>query len=275
MKKKGNTQVHLAHSKMAAQTIEIGTRVKVIEKRVVGTGIVAYMGTTTFQPGQWIGVVLDEAKGKNDGTVQGKAYFTCPHNHGIFVRRSVVQVIDDARSLTKTASLDPCPPVGYSPLETPMPSGPPTLISSGIHASEPSPGLPNPSQDNVVGSDCVEGARQDADNVVGSDCVEGARQDADNVVGSHCVEVIYARHDADRVVGSDCVDNAEKDADRANWSDCVDNPKQDADADIGLDNLEHLVKVFIDGGGQHDTGCGNDNLLFNSTDLVEVRLHRR
>ncbi|KAH3718488.1 hypothetical protein DPMN_061292 [Dreissena polymorpha] len=27
--------------------------------------------------------------------------------------------------------------------------------------------------------------------------------------------------------------------------------------------------LYIDSGGQHDTVCGNDNLLFNSTDLVE------
>ena len=40
--------------------------------------------------GKWIGVVLDEAKGKNDGTVQGKKYFSCEDNHGIFVRQSQV-----------------------------------------------------------------------------------------------------------------------------------------------------------------------------------------
>ncbi|KAH3866783.1 hypothetical protein DPMN_029888, partial [Dreissena polymorpha] len=33
--------------------------------------------------------------------------------------------------------------------------------------------------------------------------------------------------------------------------------------------------VYKDGGGLHDTGGGNDNLLFNSKDQVEVRLHRR
>lgn len=42
--------------------------------------------------GKWIGVVLDDAKGKNNGTVQGKRYFTCEENHGIFVRQSQVQI---------------------------------------------------------------------------------------------------------------------------------------------------------------------------------------
>lgn len=40
--------------------------------------------------GKWIGVVLDDAKGKNNGTVQGKRYFACEDNHGIFVRQSQV-----------------------------------------------------------------------------------------------------------------------------------------------------------------------------------------
>ena len=37
---------------------------------------VAYVGTTLFSPGKWIGVILDEDKGKNNGTVMGKTYFS-------------------------------------------------------------------------------------------------------------------------------------------------------------------------------------------------------
>ena len=43
-----------------------------------------------FDSGKWIGVVLDDAKGKNNGVVQGKKYFNCPDNYGIFVRQSQV-----------------------------------------------------------------------------------------------------------------------------------------------------------------------------------------
>uniref|UniRef100_A0A3Q3LET8 Dynactin subunit 1 n=1 Tax=Mastacembelus armatus TaxID=205130 RepID=A0A3Q3LET8_9TELE len=53
-------------------------------------GTVAYIGATLFASGKWVGVILDEPKGKNDGTVQGKRYFTCEENHGIFVRQSQV-----------------------------------------------------------------------------------------------------------------------------------------------------------------------------------------
>ncbi len=39
-------------------------------------------------------MVLDDAKGKNNGVVQGKKYFNCPDNHGIFVRQSQITVED-------------------------------------------------------------------------------------------------------------------------------------------------------------------------------------
>lgn len=49
-------------------------------------GTVAFYGTTQFADGNWVGVVLDEPKGKNNGTVKDVQYFTCEENYGIFVR---------------------------------------------------------------------------------------------------------------------------------------------------------------------------------------------
>lgn len=68
--------------------VKVGSLVEVIGKGQRGT--VAYVGATLFASGKWVGVILDEPKGKNDGTVQGKSYFTCKENHGIFVRQSQV-----------------------------------------------------------------------------------------------------------------------------------------------------------------------------------------
>jgi len=65
---------------MAETNFTIGTRVLVRDKGF--SGIVAYQGTTNFAPGVWIGLVLDEPKGKNDGSLQGKVYFKCPDKHG-------------------------------------------------------------------------------------------------------------------------------------------------------------------------------------------------
>lgn len=73
----------------AGKPAKVGSLVEVIGKGQRGT--VAYVGATLFASGKWVGVILDEPKGKNDGTVQGKAYFTCKENHGIFVRQSQVR----------------------------------------------------------------------------------------------------------------------------------------------------------------------------------------
>lgn len=73
--------------------MKVGSLVEVIGKG--HRGIVAYIGNTLFASGKWVGVILEEPKGKNDGTVQGKRYFTCQENHGIFVRQSQIQLVED------------------------------------------------------------------------------------------------------------------------------------------------------------------------------------
>ena len=48
---------------------------------------------------------MDEPKGKNNGTVDGKRYFSCPENYGMFCRQSQIKILSDspARS-SKTPS---------------------------------------------------------------------------------------------------------------------------------------------------------------------------
>ena len=62
--------------------LQIGDRVFVNGNKL---GTLHFCGATEFAGGIWAGVSLDEAEGKNDGSVKGVTYFRCPFNHGVFV----------------------------------------------------------------------------------------------------------------------------------------------------------------------------------------------
>lgn len=53
-------------------------------------GTIRYIGPTDFAPGIWLGLELRSAKGRNDGSVNEKRYFTCKPNYGVLVRPSRV-----------------------------------------------------------------------------------------------------------------------------------------------------------------------------------------
>ncbi|CAJ1452211.1 unnamed protein product [Effrenium voratum] len=68
--------------------LELGQKVQVAGYPAT----VQFLGETHFAPGPWVGVELEPAVGKNDGSVKEHRYFTCPPNHGLFVRQSVVKL---------------------------------------------------------------------------------------------------------------------------------------------------------------------------------------
>ncbi|EIW87309.1 hypothetical protein CONPUDRAFT_161877 [Coniophora puteana RWD-64-598 SS2] len=74
-----------------------------------GKGVVRFCGTTSFSPGKWVGIELDQAKGKNDGSINGTSYFKCGPLRGVFVRPSQVKVIQatPASSRAPTTSARP------------------------------------------------------------------------------------------------------------------------------------------------------------------------
>ena len=84
----------------------IGQRVAVSGR--VGEGTVRFTGNTQFSSGNWIGIELDAADGRNNGSVNGVVYFECAPNHGVFARPDTVRAADAPlrRSRRGSASRD-------------------------------------------------------------------------------------------------------------------------------------------------------------------------
>ncbi|KAF7494660.1 CAP-Gly domain-containing linker protein 4 [Sarcoptes scabiei] len=55
-------------------------------------GCIRYIGPVHFADGIFLGIELRNPTGKNDGSVEGKRYFTCKPNHGILVRPKKVTI---------------------------------------------------------------------------------------------------------------------------------------------------------------------------------------
>ncbi|CAM9290122.1 unnamed protein product [Phaeothamnion confervicola] len=70
--------------------IRVGQRVTALAHGKYHDAIVRHVGPTDFMPGHWVGMELSKPDGKNDGTLEGKRYFTCRPNYGLFVRPGAI-----------------------------------------------------------------------------------------------------------------------------------------------------------------------------------------
>ncbi|TMW55309.1 hypothetical protein Poli38472_013200 [Pythium oligandrum] len=73
--------------------ITVGAHVRVSGKL---TGVVKFVGPVHYTKGEFVGVELTDAVGKNDGTIKGVAYFSCPPRHGLMVRPQEIAVVEDS-----------------------------------------------------------------------------------------------------------------------------------------------------------------------------------
>ncbi|RZC39748.1 dynactin subunit 1 [Asbolus verrucosus] len=78
---------------MSSEYLKVGQKVRVTGKDV--QGVIAFVGPTSFAADIWIGLKLDEPRGKNNGSVQGVEYFKCEDKHGLFVKPTQIIPLDD------------------------------------------------------------------------------------------------------------------------------------------------------------------------------------
>lgn len=75
---------------MTGQEISPGTVITLTDGR---QATVRFIGLTHFANGEWIGVELTDATGKNDGEVQGERYFQCDPGFGMFIRPTAIGTV--------------------------------------------------------------------------------------------------------------------------------------------------------------------------------------
>ncbi|XP_033308217.1 dynactin subunit 1-like isoform X4 [Bombus bifarius] len=129
---------------------KVGQRVEVPGKDC--QGIIAYIGHPSFASGKWIGVILDEPKGKNNGTIKGQCYFKCAENHGMFVRQSQLILLDEAGNRTEPASPSSAGSSATTPDETSAARARSRLNSSRLSLAGSRTLLSAPSTESLSGS---------------------------------------------------------------------------------------------------------------------------
>ena len=115
-------------------------------------GTIAFTGETDFAPGGWVGVVLDPGfAGKNNGSVQGRAYFTCEPGTGIFVRP---EFLKHEEGDAAAGQADPAPAVAAAALPTP----PSSTVSVSYSQRSTPPARPLPCGSAHRASPCPDPA---------------------------------------------------------------------------------------------------------------------
>lgn len=104
---------------------------QIIELNDSRIAVVRHVGEVHFQPGHWIGIELEEASGKNDGSVQGQRYFDCEQNYGMFLRAAGVrQVLEQPEQQPPPPQAKPKPTNAGA---TPAPKQRPSSVHTGVN----------------------------------------------------------------------------------------------------------------------------------------------
>ncbi|KAI0745313.1 hypothetical protein C8Q76DRAFT_806678 [Earliella scabrosa] len=92
----------------AGRGFDVGDQVRIESLGFEGT--LRYLGEIDGKPGIWAGVELSggfAGKGKNNGSVAGKQYFTCPPNCGVFVASTKLSAATAGMSRPSSVAITP------------------------------------------------------------------------------------------------------------------------------------------------------------------------
>jgi len=98
--KKKRIEMDIVESKAAAEQWSRDQRVLFGEHKAT----IKYIGETSFKHGTWVGLLLDEPVGKNNGNVKGVSYFNCSEKHGKFVRPDKIKKLPESKVDAKASS---------------------------------------------------------------------------------------------------------------------------------------------------------------------------
>ncbi|KZT72034.1 hypothetical protein DAEQUDRAFT_723192 [Daedalea quercina L-15889] len=125
------SDVFARSSSRVGKTFDVGDNVRIESLGFEGT--LRYLGDIDGKPGHWAGVELSggfAGKGKNNGAVNGKQYFVCPPNCGVFVASTKLSaptvsygLMSRPSSVASTRSGRVTPSVSQSGRVTPSASG--------------------------------------------------------------------------------------------------------------------------------------------------------
>ncbi|XP_075033980.1 CAP-Gly domain-containing linker protein 1 isoform X1 [Mixophyes fleayi] len=104
-------------------------------------GFIQFLGETQFAPGQWAGIVLDDAIGKNDGAVAGVRYFQCEALRGIFTRPSKLSrnpLEDETNGAQDTSRATSPTSVSSTNVFSPVPASVATPLKSATSSTKES-----------------------------------------------------------------------------------------------------------------------------------------
>ena len=85
-----------------AKDMAVGMRVKTA---ILGKGFIIFAGDVHFSRRKLIGVELDYAKGKHNGTVKRQRYFKTKKKHGAFVPPSSLKIIKEEVCIVEVSLL--------------------------------------------------------------------------------------------------------------------------------------------------------------------------